>query len=133
MIVKLVLLYFGNITRSNGLADVSTFLVLNPKEDGERHVLENVLDQMIEDKNPVISGIILEIYDNYKSTPESNYFFRDIKKFVTLYDKENLREKDEDDIVNFFDRNRKLVVDIMMGIRKHLDQFLTIETHNKKY
>jgi len=128
MIINLVLVY-SKVLTDGGLHNVSTFLVLDPRF--YKNILENVLNQMIEDENPVIASTIIEIHDHYTSTPESADFFNDIKNFVTLYDKENLREKDEDDIVNFFDRNRKLIVDIMMGIQKHLNQFLMIETHER--
>ena len=54
------------------------------------------------------------------------FFF---KKFVQLYDRDNLREKDEDEITEFFKKNKKLCVQLLIGLyKKYKTHYIELDT-----
>lgn len=126
-IINLWFSYYGD----GGVSNTNTFIVKLKSYDLNKDTLTNVfdetMDKIITQQNITLSSIILEIDKEIKD--DNSVFYRNVKKFVRLYDKDNLREKDEDEIAKFLKTNKKLCVQLLLGLyKKYNDYYISLNT-----
>lgn len=133
MQITIVKLWFPILT-DGGVMNTETYLVNTSKismkkdnlSEAYEFILTNVLEQMIKDQKTILTSIILEL--DTKIENDGSAFYRGIKKFIKLYDKQDLRDKDETDIAEFLNENMKLCVNLLFGLEKRYKNYISIET-----